>query len=63
MLVAELFAAAVPSALVAAVLLPFAWWERGYAAMGSEWLLIAVVFCTAYCVIHRRVCNKIYKEG
>lgn len=63
LLVAELFAAAVPSALVAAVLLPFARWERGYAAMGSEWLLIAVVFCTAYCVIHRRVCNKIYKEG
>ena len=30
LLVAELFAAAVPSALVAAVLLPFAWWERGY---------------------------------
>lgn len=63
LLVAELFAAAVPSALVAAVLLPFAWWERGYAAMGSEWLAISVVFCIAYCVIHRRVCNKIYKEG
>jgi hypothetical protein len=43
--------------------LPFAWWERGYAAMGSEWLAISVVFCIAYCIIHRRVCNKIYKEG
>jgi hypothetical protein len=32
-------------------------------AMGSEWLLIALVFCIAYCIIHRRVCNKIYKEG
>ena len=63
LLVAELFAAAVPSALVAAVLLPFAWWERGYAAMGSEWLAISVVFCITYCIIHRRVCNKIYKEG
>ena len=63
LLVAELFAAAVPSALVAAVLLPFAWWERGYAAMGSEWMAIYVVFCITYCIIHRRVCNKIYKEG
>lgn len=63
LLVAELFAAAVPSALVAAVLLPFAWWERGYAAMGSEWLAISVVFCITYCIIHRRVCNKIYKDG
>lgn len=63
LLIAELFAAAVPSALAAAVLLPFAWWERRYAAMGSEWLIIAVIFCIAYCVIHRRVCDKIYKEG
>lgn len=62
LLVAEQ-AAAVPSALVAAVLLPFARWERGCVAIGSEWLLIALVFCIAYCVIHRRVCNKIYKEG
>ncbi len=63
LLIAGLFTAAVPSALAAAVLLPFARWERGYSAMGSEWLVIAVIFCIAYCAIHRRVCNKIYKEG
>lgn len=63
LLVAELFAAAVPSALVAAVLLPFAWWERGYAAMGSEWLAISATFCITYSILHLWICKKIFKEG
>lgn len=59
----EIAAAAVPAALAAAALLPWAQRERGYTAMGSEWLIISVVFCIAYCIIHRRICDKIFKEG
>ena len=36
---------------------------RGYAAVGGEWLLVALIFCGAYCATHKWVCNKIFEEG
>lgn len=58
----ELVAAAAPTVILAAFLLPFAQRERGYAAMGSEWLIIAATFCITYSIVHWRICKKIFKE-
>lgn len=62
LLLVELFLSAIPATVTAAVALPLAYAERGYAAMGSEWLIIAVVFCIAYAVIHNKICNTIFEE-
>lgn len=59
----EILAAAVQTAIVAAVFIPLVDVWRGYKAFGGEWLLVAVLFCGAYCIIHRNVCNKIFEEG
>lgn len=60
----EILFAAVPTAGAAAVFLPLAYAERGYMAMGSEWLIIAAVFCITYRITHNRVCDKIFgQEG
>lgn len=59
----ELAATAAQTAIVAAVLLPAARAWRGYDAVGGEWLLLAVLFCAAYCIIHKQVCDKIFEEG
>lgn len=58
----ELAAAAAPTIILAAFLLPFARRERGYAAMGSEWLILAVTFCITYSIVHRRICKKIFRQ-
>lgn len=58
----ELATAATPTILLAAILLPFARRERGYEAMGSEWLAIAATFCITYSIVHRWICRKIFKE-
>lgn len=58
----ELAAAAAPTIILAAILLPLVRRERGYAAMGSEWLIIAATFCITYSIVHKRICEKIFKE-
>lgn len=60
---AEILAAAVPTAVVSAVVLPLAYRSRGYYAVGSEWLMIILAFVVAYTVIHEWVCNKLFEEG
>lgn len=62
LLLVELFLSAIPTAITAAVVLPLAYAERGYVAIGSEWLIIALVFCIAYAVIHNKICNAIFEE-
>lgn len=59
----EIVCAAVPTILVAAILIPLAKAERGYEAFGGEWLMITGTFCIAYSMIHKKVCKKIFKEG
>lgn len=59
----ELITTAAPTAVTAAIVLPLAYAERGYRGMGSEWLIIAAVFCITYGIIHNKVCDKIFKEG
>ena len=61
--VAELFAAAIPTAILAAILLPLAQRERDYIAVGSEWLAISAAFCITYSILHLWICKKIFKEG
>lgn len=58
----ELFAAAVPTAIIAAIIIPFAYFQRGYYGVGSEWLLIIAVFCITYGAIHNRICDRIFEE-
>lgn len=61
--IAELLAAAIQTAVVAAVLIPLVNAWRGYTAFGGELLLVGALFCGAYCIIHKRVCDKIFEEG
>lgn len=61
--VVELLAAAAQTAVVAAIAIPVAFSQRGYFAVGGEWLLIAVAFCGAFCIIHKQVCDRIFEEG
>lgn len=56
----EIVAAAVPTAIAAAVLIPLAEAERGYSAVGGEWLAIAFVFYISYAAVHNAICNAIY---
>lgn len=59
----ELIISAAVAAVTALVVVQIAYWERGYTAYGSEWLLVAIVFCFTYYEIHNRVCDRIFEEG
>ena len=59
----ELAMSAVPTVIMAAVAFPIAYAERGGAGIGGEWLLIIVVFCWTFGMIHNRVCDRIYGEA
>lgn len=48
--------------LTAMVMIPAAKAERGYDAIGGEWLAIGGVLILTFCLIHRRVCNKVFGE-
>lgn len=61
-LLVEAVIAAAPAAVVATVVLPLAYEQRGYMAMGGEWLMIAATFCGAFYAIHQWICDKIYEE-
>lgn len=58
----ELAISAALAAVTAVIVLPIAYKERGYIAYGSEWALIAIVFCAAFYAIHNRVCDRIFEE-
>lgn len=57
------FTAGLQAGVAAAILVPLAHKLRGYSAVGGEWLLIGVLFCGAFCIIHKQVCDKIFEEG
>ena len=59
----ELLVAAALTAITAAILIPFAYWQRGYYGVGSEWLAIIAVFCITYSAVHNRICDRIFEEG
>lgn len=56
----EIILAAIPTAVLAALVVPFATALRGYFAYGGEWLAVLVAFYLAYFYIHKRVCDKIF---
>lgn len=58
----EILLAAAPTALLAELLLPAVMQQRGYFAIGGEWLLLAIIFCVAYQKIHNAVCDRIFGE-
>ncbi len=58
----EMVVAAASAGVVAAIFVPMGYRERGYWAMGGEWLLVGAVFIAAYTVIHKAVCDKL-EEG
>lgn len=62
LILAELVISALPAVVTAAIVLPIVYRERGYLAYGSEWFLIAIVFCAAYSTIHNKVCDRIFEE-
>lgn len=58
----EVLIAAVPTAVTAAIILPMAYAQRGYGAVGGECLLLLLIFCTAYSLAHSRICDWIFGE-
>ncbi len=62
LLAVELLITAVPTALLALIFVSLAYAERGYMALGSEWLMTAAVFCITYSITHNRICDKIFEE-
>lgn len=62
LILAELTIAAVPAGAVAMLLIPAAYRFRGYPAIGGEWLAIIAIYCGAYALIHRWLCDQIFKE-
>lgn len=58
----EVAIAAAPAALAGTLLIPLAYAERGYFAIGGEWLGIAFLFCASYALLHRKVCDLIFGE-
>jgi len=62
LILAELITAAIPTVVTAMIILPIAYRERGYLAYGSEWFLIAIVFCAVFGAIHNAVCDRIFEE-
>lgn len=63
MILTELVLAAIPAGIVAAALVPLAERERGYFAIGGEWLAVAITLCSAYCAVHLWLCKKLCEEG
>lgn len=59
----EIACAALPTILAAVILIPLARAERGYEAFGGEWLMITGTFCVSYSIIHKKICDRIFKEG
>ena len=60
----EILIAAVPTAISVAIFVPWAAAERGYFAVGGEWLIVALVFYISYVFIHNAVCDALFgKEG
>lgn len=58
----ELLMSLVPTAVTAALILPYVYSERGGYGIGSEWLLILLVFCFAYRAVHNWICDRIFWE-
>lgn len=58
----ELLMSLVPTAVTAALILPYAYSKRGGYGIGSEWLLILLVFCFTYRTVHNWICDRIFGE-
>lgn len=58
----ELLVAAAPTAIVAAILIPITYQQRGGFAVGGEWMVMLFLFCAVFSKIHRTVYDRIYGE-
>jgi len=47
------------TAVFGAVIIPIAYVERGYYAVGGEWLLLSLIAYLSYALVHERVFNII----
>lgn len=62
--IAEALLSAMPTALGAAIFIPIANSSREQPGFGSEYLLLAIIFFTAFRAIHNRTCDRVFgKEG
>lgn len=57
---AEVVIALIPAAAAAAILIPWVLADRGYFAVGGEWIAVGLIFYLTYVSIHNIVCSKIY---
>ena len=56
----EAIAATAAAGAVAMVMIPLAKAERGYDAVGGEWLVIGAVLIATFYLIHRKTCNLVF---
>lgn len=62
LILVEVLISAIPATVLAAFILPALQSERGYYAVGSEWIFISLIFCGTFYKIHEKVCDKIFEE-
>lgn len=58
----ELLISLTPTAVTAAFILPYAYSERGGYGIGSEWILILLVFVFSYRSVHNWICDRVFGE-
>lgn len=56
----ESIVALLPSTLFAAVILPLAYAQRGYYAVGGEWMIIYCIFVMTFTSVHYLTCNEVF---
>ena len=58
----EAVTAAVPTAIMAALIIPLSVTLRGGPGFGGEYLLLAMTFVVTFRIIHYRTCDKVFGE-
>ncbi|KAB0577260.1 hypothetical protein EI53_01287 [Fusobacterium naviforme] len=58
----EMMVAAVPTAALAAWIIPAVHAERGYNGFGGEYLVLGIVFWLVFTATHKWICRKIFDE-
>ena len=56
----ETIMAAVPTALLAVIIVPLANASREHFDIGGEWLVLELVFYITFVIIHNKLCDAIY---
>lgn len=60
--IVEMMGAVLVTAIAAAILIPAAYAERGYFAVGGEWLVLMLIAIAAYSAIHNYLFDRAERQ-